>query len=334
MEVAAAHEHDDPARPAAAEALRRWRRAGAWRSATVVQCATALAWTIGLALFFGAWYAVERSVLALPPDSRLVRSAIVVPMIALGVPHILIGFLFLATSRRTRAPLARLHLGLLVVASVALCWAYAAALRVAAGAQPPARGRRALLRRAPAARRGVLLRRAPRRAGRARARSHAPLPRGVHVDPGGDVDGARDLPLRPLRARQAPRAAGAAGPRAARRRSARGGAGRWSSAWSPRWSESRWWAWSRAEPGGMIAALRRHAPIAIVYWLFLNVVLAGRAGRRRARGHRALARARVVPVRRAAGGPERGAPGPRPAPRGPRPRGAGSPASRGRGPGS
>jgi hypothetical protein len=253
---------------------RAWWESGPWWSATVVQSASALAWTIGFALFFGAWYWVERSVLALPQDSRLVRSVIVVPMIALGVPHVLIGFLFLATSRRTRAPLARLHLALLVVAGLALCWAYTAASASLLAHNLP-RVAVALyfvvhqLRDEPffyGAHRDAPAGHAPDRTRRFLSVCTWTL---VVTLTGIAIflydlyaHGKRPARMGPLDL-VLPETLGA------------WGRGVLVFGVVAALVGGRWWAWSRAEPGGMIAALRRHAPIAIVYWLFLNIVLAG-----------------------------------------------------------
>jgi hypothetical protein len=38
---------------------------------------------------------------------------------------------------------------------------------------------------------------------------------------------------------------------------------------------ARWWVWSRAERTGLWATLRRHAPMALVYGIFLAVALGG-----------------------------------------------------------
>jgi hypothetical protein len=250
---------------------------GPWRSTTVVQCVTALAWTIGLSLFFGAWYAMERSVLGLAPDVRLVRSPIVVPMIALGVPHVLIGFLFLATSRRTRAPLARFHLGVLVVASLALCWAYAAGLAMPIAHNLP-RVAVALYFVVHQLRDEAFFYAAHRDApaGHGPVRTHRFLAvctwilvvtlTGLAIflyDL--YAHGKRPERLGPLDL-VLPGTIGA------------WGRGALVLGVVAMLVGSRWWAWSRAEPGGMIAALRRHAPMAIVYGLFLTVVLAGTLG--------------------------------------------------------
>jgi hypothetical protein len=96
-----------------------------WRTTTFRQCAKGLGWTLSLTGLFAIWYAVEKWGLRLPNDHRLVRSPALVPMTILGIPHFLIGFLFLATSRRVRAPGSVPRLGLLAALSVALCLVYA-----------------------------------------------------------------------------------------------------------------------------------------------------------------------------------------------------------------
>jgi hypothetical protein len=101
------------------------RLAPAWRTTTFRQCAKGLAWTLGLTGLFALWYAVEKWGLRLPNENRLVRSPALVPMTILGIPHFLIGFLFLATSRRLRVPGAAWRLAGLAVLSVALCALYA-----------------------------------------------------------------------------------------------------------------------------------------------------------------------------------------------------------------
>jgi hypothetical protein len=98
-----------------------------WRTTTVRQCASALAWTLGLTAVFAAWYAIEKWGLRLDDDRRLVRSAPRAPMIALGIPHFLIGFLFLVTSRRVSGPRSVATLVGLVALGVGLCALYTAA---------------------------------------------------------------------------------------------------------------------------------------------------------------------------------------------------------------
>lgn len=246
---------------------------GPWQSATVRQCFTALAWTLGLTAFFGLWAAVERGVLSLPRDLQLVRSLVGVPVVAIGVPHILIGFLFLATSRRTRAPLARLHLGFLVAAGFALCWAYDAA-SVAPFNKIP-RAAVALYFFAHQLRDEAFFyaahRDAPAGYGPERTRRFFDAFTWIVLVTLSGIGiflydlyahGKRPARLGPLDL-VLPESLGA-------------------------WERgalvaglvavlvgSRWWAWSRAEAAGMFTTLRRHAPMAIVYGLFLTVLLAG-----------------------------------------------------------
>jgi hypothetical protein len=99
----------------------------ALRTLTVRQSATALVWTLGLVGLFAIWWVVERDVLGLGKYERLVNGAALVPMVFLGVPHFLIGFLFLATSRRMRSWRSVALLGGLVALGAGLCVLYGTA---------------------------------------------------------------------------------------------------------------------------------------------------------------------------------------------------------------
>jgi hypothetical protein len=97
------------------------------RTATVRQCARSLAWTLGFVGLFALWYLIERYGLAPDKSHRLVQGAALVPMVIIGVPHILIGFLFLATSRRMRSWRSYAMLAGFFAAGVGLCALYALA---------------------------------------------------------------------------------------------------------------------------------------------------------------------------------------------------------------
>jgi hypothetical protein len=198
-------------------------------------------------------------------------------MIALGVPHILIGFLFLATSRRTRAPLARLQLGALVVAALGLCWAFALAQSQPALHNLP-RVAVALYFVVHQLRDEAFFYAAHRDAppGHASDRTRRFLSACTWilvVTLAGVAIFLYDLYAhgkRPARL----------GPLDLVLPETLGAWGRGALVFGVVLVlvGARWWAWSRAEPGGMVAAIRRHAPIAIVYWLFLHVVLAAALG--------------------------------------------------------
>ena len=96
-----------------------------WKTTTVRQCARALAWTLGLTAFFAVWYAVEKWWLRLDNDHRLARSPALTPMTILGIPHFLIGFLFLSTSRRMQGARAWATFAGLAALGVGLCALYA-----------------------------------------------------------------------------------------------------------------------------------------------------------------------------------------------------------------
>lgn len=95
---------------------------------TVRQCALALAWTIGLSALFLIWYSAEKWWLLLPDHYRFVRGPIFGPVLLIGIPHIVIGYAFLATSRKvTRRGLRGYTiLGLLTAVALGLCWLYGA----------------------------------------------------------------------------------------------------------------------------------------------------------------------------------------------------------------
>ena len=102
-------------------------RLPAGKTATVDQCARALIWTLGFVGLFALWYLLERYGLGLDKDHRLVHGAALVPMVVIGVPHILIGFLFLATSRKMRSWRSYALLGGYFALGVGLCVLYALA---------------------------------------------------------------------------------------------------------------------------------------------------------------------------------------------------------------
>jgi hypothetical protein len=91
---------------------------------SVQQCFTALRLSMLLVGIFLLWHIIERNGLELPKNSQLARSPVSVPAISIGVPHVLIGFLFLATSRRMKRPRAMLGLGGYVVLGLMLCGLY------------------------------------------------------------------------------------------------------------------------------------------------------------------------------------------------------------------
>jgi hypothetical protein len=245
-----------------------------WQTATVRQCLTALAWTIGITAFFGLWQAVERSGLGLTKTSQLVRSPALVAMVVLGVPHVLIGFLFLATSRRARSLRARLHLALLVVAALALCWAYAVAKTSPLASKLPTVAL-ALYFMVHQLRDEAFFyavhRDGPADIGPERTRRFlAAFTWIVLVTLAGlgiflyDVyaHGKRPARMGPLDL-VLPASLGA------------WGRGALVAGVVAVLVGCRWWAWARAESAGMFATLRRHAPMATIYGVFLTVLLAG-----------------------------------------------------------
>ena len=94
-------------------------------------------WSLGLVAFFGIWYLVETYGLALDWSYHLVHGVALVPMVIIGVPHVLIAYLFLATSRKMQSWRSFALLGGLTLLGIGLCWLYFSAGATAAASKIP-----------------------------------------------------------------------------------------------------------------------------------------------------------------------------------------------------